>query len=306
MKKRLFVSAVICLAAFVSVPSAGQVTERVVTKGFTGHYIGPLQGRLKRYQGMDVWKNWIFSCEDSGVGTLYAFNGRTLERKSQFELASADKVNHCNVVSFGVEKAVKGDPFPVAYISQCHRKRWNGLKDVLFVERIRPDMQGSELVQTIVFDDRDGLFGYGLQWVVDRENKMLYGYGNTTQDKDLKGNRHRIVKFRLPRLADSDKDGRVILTGKDLLENYLIEESGYRFATIGQGLFIRKGMLYMPVGLGNEKYPSYLLCWNLRTRQMDRVLDLGRCTFGELEDAGYHRGRLVVQGQKGIFTLKLH
>ncbi|MBQ5597116.1 MAG: hypothetical protein IIU66_01325, partial [Clostridia bacterium] len=38
------------------------------------------------------------------------------------------------------------------------------------------DMKSSQLVQTIYYDDVNKDFDYALQWVVDRKNRMLYGY----------------------------------------------------------------------------------------------------------------------------------
>ena len=209
------------------------------------------------------------------------------------------------MASFGVEKFNKKDPLPLLYISQCHKKPYNGLKDVLFVERINPDMKGSTLVQTIYFEDPNNLFGYALQWVVDKKNKMLYGYGNTTKDKDLEGNRHRVIKFALPKLSDSDANGMVVLKESDALENYVLEDNGLSFATIGQGLCIWKDRLMMPTGLGTEQYPSYLFVWDLKNKRPVEVLDMSIGTTGELEDLAHFKGKkYLVQGQDGLFLMK--
>ena len=169
------------------------------------------------------------------------------------------------------------------------------------MERIKPGFQGSELVQTIHFDDVDGLFGYALQWVVDRQNKVLYGFGNTTKDKDLEGNRHRIIKFRLPKISEGD----VVFGKDDIIETYTVEEHGLKYATIGQGLCIWKGKLMMPTGLGTPEYPSYLFVWDLRNRKPVEVLDMSLGTTGELEDLAHFRcNRFLVQGQDGLFEMK--
>jgi hypothetical protein len=158
---------------------------------------------------MDCYKKYVVSLQHTGIATIWKYDGKEkLEKISSFELATHDPVNHSNVASFGVEKFDRKDPLPLLYISQCHKKPYNGLKDVLFVERINPDMKGSTLVQTIYFEDPNNLFGYALQWVVDTRNQCLYGFGNTTKDKDLEGNRHRIIKFRLPKISE----GNVVFT----------------------------------------------------------------------------------------------
>ena len=269
-------------------------------------FLGALQGenagkRGYAYQGMDICGPYMMSCQNQGIATIYCLSGRKFERAGQFHLGSFHEYNHANVVSFGVEKAEKSDPMPVAYISHCHRKPIDGKKDLLFVERIAPDFGSSELVQTIFYDDVNHDFGYALQWVVDKKNRMLYGYGNTVNNSDP-ANRHRVIKFRLPTLSDGSF---VTLKPEDALENYLIEDvSDFRFNPVGQGLFIQDVKLYMPTGLGNATNPSILSIWYLAAREMQSI-DLSSCTTGEFEDISI-RGRFVyIQGQDGLFRFKL-
>ena len=272
-----------------------------------GEFLGELQGRNHRqkghaYQGMDVWGRYVFSCQNQGIGTVYLLNGDGFEKVGQFNLGSFNPANHSNVVSFGVGKVEESDPLPVVYVSQCYKKTYKGLKDVCFVERIAPDFQSSELLQTILYDDRNRDFGYALQWVVDRKNGFLYGYGNTISNSDP-SNRHRVIKFRLPELSEG---AFVTLRPEDALENYTIEEvSGYSFNPIGQGLDIRYGKLYMPTGFGNEKHPSELYVWDLRHRKMKKY-NLSACTTGELEDvAVLGRNLLLFQSQDGLFKVRV-
>ena len=269
-------------------------------------FMGPMKGvnpgrKGYSYQGMDISGRYMVSCQDRGVATIYRLSGDKFERKGQFHLASFHEYNHSNVVSFGVEKAEKSDPMPVAYISHCHRKPIDGKKDLLFVERIAPDFGSSELVQTIFYDDVNYDFGYALQWVVDKKNRMLYGYGNTVNNSDP-ANRHRVIKFRLPALSDGSF---VTLKPEDALENYLIEDvSGFRFNPVGQGLSIQGDKLYMPTGVGNSENPSILYIWDLAGHEMQSI-DLSSCTTGEFEDISI-RGRFVyIQGQDGLFRFKL-
>ncbi|MDD7456297.1 MAG: hypothetical protein PUK70_08665 [Bacteroidales bacterium] len=146
----------------------------------------------------------------------------------------------------------------MAYISQCNKALINGKKDVLYVERIAPDFQSSQLVQTIVYDDENNDFGYALQWVIDREHSFLHGFGNTVDNTDPQ-NRHRVIKFRLPRLSDSDKNGYVVLHESDALENYRMEDvSDFNGNFIGQGLYVNHDKLYLPTGLGKAEAPSIL------------------------------------------------
>ena len=269
MKKVLFA----LLLAFVSLDTYSQIMTpgyELTSDGFTAEEICRITFK-KGYapQGMDVYKDYVISCRNQGEINIFSFDGKTLEPVSVFLMESTHVNNHSNVAAFGPGFYDRKDPFPLLYVSQCAKKpAANGLKDVCFVERIMPNMKSSRLVQTIYYDDVNKDFGYGLQWVVDRKERMLYGYGNTTKDKDVEGNRHRVIKFRLPSLDDSDENGLVVLKPEDALENYLIEDYGFRFATIGQGLCIWKGVLYMPTGFGYDKYPSYMFCWNLKKKKI--------------------------------------
>lgn len=297
----LLASAAVLAAYGAGAQNLGFVSAPLSTDSFSNRHVARFE--KANYQGMDCYKNYIVSLQHTGIATVWKYDGKdALEKLGGFNLATHDKVNHANVCSFGVEKVAKGDPMPVIYVSQCHKQPYKGRKDVLFVERVLPGFQSSELVQTIHFEDVDGLFGYALQWVVDRQHKCLYGFGNTTGDKDLENNRHRIIKFRLPKLSEGSE---VVFTKDDIIETYCVEDYGLSYATIGQGLCISKGRLMMPTGLGTENYPSYLFVWDLKRRKPVEVLDMSIGTTGELEDlAQYKRGRFLVQGQDGLFEMK--
>lgn len=274
---------------------------------FKSVYIGKLAGRKGEgfgYQGMDIHGKYVLSCQNQGVASVYRLKGRSISLLGQFALASFHPDNHANVASFGTDYYAKGDLLPLVYISQAQKKTIGGLKDVLYVERIANDMQSSTLVQTIVFEDPRHLFGYALQWAIDKDQGFLYGYGNTVSNEDP-ANKHRIMKFKLPTLLDSDKNGFVFLREEDALENYLVEDvSDFNGNPIGQGLNIAGEKLFMPTGVGTDKRPSILYVWDLRTRTMSHAIDLTKATHSELEDCGVFRNKLVLQAQDGLFLLK--
>ena len=268
---------------------------------FKSTLVGKLQGIEKQgYQGMDIWGQTVVSCQNTGVITLYNYDGRTLtKRGDSFPMASNDKENHSNVVSMSRTFYKEGDPLPLIYVSQCSKGRYKGMKDVCFVERIKPELNATELVQTILYKDENKNFGYAVQWVLDNENGYLYGYGNTINNNDPQ-NRHRIVKFRIPEV----KEGLVTLTDADLLENYLLEETySQPFNPVGQGLFIKDEVLYMPTGFGQEKAPSILYVWDLKARRMRNVIDLTKATKGELEDCAAFGSALMIQAQGSMYRL---
>ncbi len=301
MKLSRILAALAALTLSVAVSAQSFVSLPLSKTGFKNTHITRFE--KGNYQGLDCYQDYVFSCKHTGIATVWKYKkDGSLEKCGAFDLATHNDVNHSNVVSFGCEFYDKKDPLPLVYVSQCHKLPYEGRKDVLFVERVAPDMQSSELVQTIFYDDVNNDFGYALQWVIDRKHKMLYGFGNTTKDRDVEGNRHRIIKFRLPKLS-AGKD--VTLRPEDALENYVVEDHGLRYATIGQGLCIWKNRLMMPTGLGTEQYPSYLFVWDLKKQKPVEVLDMSIGTTGELEDMAHYRKNLYfVQGQDGLFLLK--
>lgn len=305
------------LLSLALLPTLGWAQKEAATYSYEGNrvnltentfkcwHVAKLEGQPKiGYQGCEIFGNYFLSGQDTGYLTIYEISDSGLKKKTgPFKLASYNKYNHANVLSLSNERYDAADPLPLLYVSQCQRQPINGRKDVIYVERIASDLKSTSLVQTINFKDTGHLFGYALQWVIDRDNNFLYGYGNTV-DNTNPLNKHRIVKFRLPKLSEST-DGVVTLTNDDLLENYLIEDTyGQPFMPIGQGLFIKNGQLFMPTGFGDPKAPSILYVWNLQTRQMQNVIDLTKATFGELEDCAYFKGDLVIQAQGNVFRLR--
>lgn len=210
--------------------------------------ISDLQGVPNQsYQGMAVWNDYVVSLQNTGQATIYRLHGDNLQKVRQFPLASQMSENHANVAFFGIERYDKADDFPLLYVSQCSKQRHKGMKDVCFVERI--SLTGApQLVQTIVLDDKDGLFGYALQWMIDRKNKLLIGYGNTVENMG-KGNRWRTIIFPLPKLSE----GPVVhLHPRNAIDNYCIQDLDARFPSnhIGQGACVIKDQMFIPVGLG--------------------------------------------------------
>ena len=253
----------------------------------------PLKGVPKQgYQGMAICDDYLVSLQNTGLATIYRIEADTMQMLRQFPLASNDKANHANVACFGNERYASDDVFPLLYVSQCSRERYKGLKDVCFVERISLD-GAPQLVQTIVLDDSEGLFGYALQWIIDHRRGLLIGYGNTIENL-AEGNRWRMMFFRLPKLSE----GTVVhLRPEDALDNYCIQELDNRFPSqhIGQGACIIRNQMFIPVGLGKEKQPSILYIWNLRKKRLDYILDLQSQVPAEFEDIAPYRHDLLIQ-----------
>ncbi len=266
-----------------------------------GKAINPKNGNHEGYQGFDIWGDYALSAQNRGTACVYKMEGDSFTKLGEFKFESWDEHNHSNVLSFLPVFGQEGDPLPLVAVSRAQRGTLNGLKDEIRVERILPDFQGSQEVRIIHYEDTAHDFGYALQWVVDRENGFLYGYGNTI-DNTNPANRHRIIKFAIPDVL-AEGPHMITLRREDALENYLLEETLKEpFMPIGQGLFILEGKLYMPTGFGSSKAPSLLYVWDLQQRSMETV-DLTRSTFSELEDCSWHDGGLVIQAQSGLWKI---
>ena len=259
--------------------------------------IADLQGFPgQSYQGMAIWGDYVVSLQNTGLATVYRLYPDSLQKLCQFPLASQTKENHANVAFFGMERFDKKDDFPLLYVSQCSKQRYNGMKDVCFVERISLTAP-PELVQTIVLDDDEGLFGYALQWMIDRKRGLLIGYGNTVENMG-KGNRWRTIVFPMPKLSD----GPVVhLQPKDALDNYCIQDLDPRFPSnhIGQGACVIKDQMFIPVGVGTEKHPSILYVWNLRKKRLDHILNFQQQVPHEFEDCEPYGRDLIMQTNGG-------
>lgn len=259
--------------------------------------IADLQGVQKQsYQGMAIYGDYLVSLQNTGQATIYRFQNDKLQPVRQFPLASHTAENHANVAFFGTERYHKSDQFPLLYVSQCSKQLYKGMKDVCFVERI--SLTGEpQLVQTIVLDDPDGLFGYALQWMIDAKHNRLIGYGNTIENMG-KGNRWRTMVFPMPKLSD----GPIVhLNPRNALDNYCIQDLDPRFPSnhIGQGACIKGDQMFIPVGVGTEQQPSILYVWNLKKKQLDRIHNFQQQVPHEFEDCKPYRRSLIMQTNGG-------
>ena len=271
--------------------------------------IGPLKGvEKKSYQGMDIWGNYMLSMQNTGYCTAYRLDrkGRPTKIGESFPLASQHELNHANVASFTTRFLSPDDPLPLICITRCNMKPdEQGRDKVAYIEQIDPERGTARLVQTIwLRDPGSKLIGTTAQWVVDRATGYLYAYGNTIGNKSPE-NKHRIMKFRMPPY-EGEQDSLVILTEKDALENYLLEDYCARpiSPVVIQGADIMNGLLYLPTGVGDEKRPSILYVWDLRTRTMRNVVNLQEAIPVEMEDCAPYAGTMMVQCQRCLYQIK--
>lgn len=292
--KKLVSTSILCLSLLVMLLTA------CVPMDFTNasvQKIADLQGVPKQgYQGMAIWNDYLVSLQNTGMATIYRLKDNNMQMLRQFPLASQMPENHANVAFFGTERYHKNDKFPLLYVSQCSKQRYKGMKDVCFVERISLTEE-PRLVQTIVLDDPNGLFGYALQWMIDTKHNHLIGYGNTVENMG-QGNRWRTMIFPMPRL----NDGPIVhLRPQDAIDNYCIQDFDPRFPSnhIGQGACVVKDQMFIPVGVGTDKQPSILYVWNLREKRLDNIIDFQKQVPHEFEDCEPYRRNLIMQTNGG-------
>ncbi|MBQ1816771.1 MAG: hypothetical protein II122_04475 [Bacteroidaceae bacterium] len=270
--------------------------------------IGYLDTSFKSsFQGMEIYKKYLLSLQHCGMATMYKTNGKTIKKIGRFKLGSFDDqpktANHANVASFSKQFLNKGDKLPLVYVTRCNASNYGkGMQQVLFVEHVDPVKMTSECVQTISFDDRTLTTLHTTQWCVDVENGMLYGLSNS---KEKSGNRHQIVKFRLP-AYNGPQDSIVILRDEDVLERYFMEDYYKKpdWQPVIQGMFIRDNLLYLPWGVGSKSNPSVLYIWDLKNRVMRNAINLQKEIPHEMEDcAFYDKNNLIIQAQKRLYRI---
>lgn len=232
-------------------------------------------------QGMAVWGDQAFLLNNQGFCRVYDLTERKI--MGQFLLGSANKNNHANCASFGVEYPEGNKDFPALYVSEC-RKPY-----CCFVENITKNR--SVLVQTIQF-----VKGKEPQkasdWIVDRDERKLYAVSRL---KEL-GDSIFIVRFRLPSL----NEGNVSFTEDDVENSFCV-----MFPNLLQGGTIRDHCLYLPVGLhtGNESRKDAeraIVVIDLEKRAIVQTLSLEDKVVNEPEDADFYGKRfLLFCGQTG-------
>lgn len=224
----------------------GKITpEHVIVKGST--------------QGFEIWGKYGFVLHDKGQCVIIDMK----ENKYVTTFNLEGNVSHCNNASFGVEKGTK---FPLLYISECKGDHCCYVTDIT--------LEGGKTVQKLFYSGEGYKGSY--DWFIDRKNKIIYTYGS------YGGTMKLVKKFKLPSLKDSDSNGEVHLTLKDVLDEFVFDG-----VKIYQGSAIDGKYVY----LGDE-YPPY--------NRFLHVLDLQKKKLVEsvnLNDLKYEPEGVTVNGK---------
>lgn len=174
-------------------------------------------------QGFAIWGKYGFVLHDKGQCVI--INLKKNKFVSTFMLDG--NTSHCNNASFGIERGTK---FPLLYVSACKGDHCCYVTDIT--------LEGSRIVQKLFYSGEGYPRSY--DWFIDRKNKLIYTYGSYGEMTKL------VKKFRLPRLADSDKNGEVHLTQNDVLDEFIVEGINIYQGSVIDGHYAYLGDGYPP------------------------------------------------------------
>ena len=256
--------------------------------------------RYKRaQQGMEIYKDLIFSVEDGGHVNVYDFKTADVKPIAMFELGSSMKDNHANNASFGIETK-KGASFPLLYISVG--KPGADIDLICFVESITKKGKkfSSELVQKIHLDIEGWaeagyvpMFG-APSWMVDQKRGDLWVFSarkRTTPKITLNNweNQYIATKFRVPALSEG---ADVYLDVDDILQQVVLPyDTGFT-----QAGDVYDGQLVYGYGVGqqDDTRPSRIRIYDLDRREIVARYNVQEELPLEIEDVKFYNGYLYV------------
>lgn len=257
------------------------------------------EGRGRAQQGLEIWDDCIFSCEDGGHVNIYDFKTADSRPIAGFELASSHPDNHVNNVCFGTETK-RGASFPLLYIT--NGKVGSDLEWKCFVESItrRGKQFSSELVQTIELDASKwaekgyvSIFG-APSWLVDREQGFIWIFSARKRTvaavtKHAWENQYVATKFRIPSLEEG---ARVRFDENDILDQVVFPYDVW-FTQAG---CMHDGKIYYCFGVGkqDDSRPSCIRVYDTRTRTITARYNVQDQIIYEPEDIVVKDGFMYV------------
>ena len=186
-------------------------------------------------QGFAVHGKYGFLLRDKGQCNIVDLKKKKLVKAFMLE----GNTSHCNNANFGLEKYNAQSEFPLLYISECGGNMSCYVTDL--------GLDGSNrIVQRIFYDGAKGKYTY-MDWCLDCENGYVYTMGGPRHPKSRQGFEKQLLKFKMPRLVDSDARGEVHLKDTDILDSIDFPE-----IRITQGSKVKGKYIYLPEG-----YPPY-------------------------------------------------
>lgn len=312
MKKTAILLAIVLLALPASaatvknktVPSSQAPAPQVI-KDYQWDTVPRLKGRRMFIQSMSSYGNHCITAygtkSPKAMGDIFDMRtGKIAGAGITYENAPWSRP-HCNMASFGKEH-LGGNKLPVLYLSQWDRDKERGT--LVYDIKMNGDGSASAVqVQRIRADVPDDILGStSVDWVVDTDAGNLYSFGysmpgNNTWDYQSQYNTTKVCVFRLPKLSEGEE---VVLTGKDLVDNYDIEAMVYR-----QDAAYHKGKIYIATGI-HKRSCVYLKEFDLKKKCITRVFDLRTIVYKEPEGVFFHGNNLIINfGRDELYTIKL-
>jgi len=241
-------------------------------------------------QGMAIWKDTAYLFSNGGACRVYDLKTSTVQR--EFLLSTADKYNHTNAATFGLEVGDNG--IPVLYITE------GGRKTRCFVEDISTSRP--VLLQTIEAYRNNKSFATHV-WTVDRDNGWLYGISRKGSNKATISTPHTITRYRLPKLSEGRN---IVLSEKDILDEFIIS-----FVNLLQGAKVIQNKMFIVTGLqeslrNRPDSQRALFVIDTKKHSLKEVRDLTYVTTNEPEDLDFYKGKILMYtGQEGgLYELK--
>ncbi len=244
--------------------------------------------------------------------TLYNLRSKRilyrLHLEPKTEMRGNTDVYHANNSSFGREKYVESDPFPLLYVS--HREN-NAQRGVVEVYRINPfnrngqadyDSMAVEQVQTIFYPVMTDKNAMGSPWTaIDTGSGCMYTYSRNNRNKAPNRGKCRLSKFKIPPF-EGNRDS-VFLNDADILE---ASDLGFS-AGFSQGACIYHGMMYIAQGVPQKNGKVYLRVVDLEKGKLIRTYNLHASGFDEEPEGCFvYNGKLMVAtARKNIYQLEI-
>lgn len=225
-------------------------------------------------QGMDVYNDRILFQAGLAGNLIHIIDLESKVCLGSITFSSPNgESSHMNNINLG-EKYVNTDIYPLLYVSQTTNSH------ACFVIRLSNNNASYDVIQTIKYVGKGHHAGSNYDWFIDLENQFIYTYGK--HDGILE--EREILKFPLPPL----KIKGVTYTDEDVIDSFILKDM-----SIYQGSRIINGLLYAPVGFGNDEYPGRLIITNLEEKRIVAALDIN---CGEPESIGQYKDGAIICG----------
>lgn len=213
---------------------------------------------------------------------------------------------HANNSSFGLQRFMDTDLFPLLYVSNRENNENRGVLDVLRLIPLKSegakdyDSLVVQKVQTIYYPVTTDENALGSPWTaIDKERNRMYTYSRNNRSKAKNYAVCRISEFEIPSVGDSDE---VFLYDKDILDTYEVD---YK-ALLSQGACIYNGMMYIAQGISHQS-GLWLRVIDLKQRKIVRNYNLKEAGFSrEPEGCFVYNNKLMLSTDtKLIFTMNI-